>query len=328
MERVDLLMSVVIASGLGGHAAYAAAIAHYLVERGIRPTILVPRGHEWVRRKLERYGRVVEVTMPRNPGESLYRGLCRWPTALLEAVARVGDSRGVVVSCGSNFGVSAALVGRARGMSVVSLEALDRISRPSLASKALEPLANATVVHWPEQRRLYPKAFLAGPIYEPPKYSSRNEGYVLVTAGTLGYRELFDAVSKLELESVVLQTGLVEPEPYRRRHPQWRVFDFDPDLERWIAGARVVITHFPGMTAATAALGYRKPVVMVASPHHRFSSPLEDGVVLARKLNAIYIPRPSPALLKAAVERAERVEPPQVENGAARASMLIAKLIR
>ena len=42
------------------------------------------------------------------------------------------------------------------------------------------------------------------PIYELPEYEPWDEGYILVTGGTYGHKALFDAISELNIENVVL----------------------------------------------------------------------------------------------------------------------------
>ncbi|WP_055410350.1 hypothetical protein [Pyrodictium delaneyi] len=274
---------------------------------------VVARGDRLAVERLRRLGDVVEAAMPRRAGEPLGRTLPRWPLALVDSL-RLPRCR-VFVSTGSNHSVLPALVSRLRGALLLNLESIDRFTVPAKAARILRPFSAATLVHWPEQRRLYPDAVVTGPVYEPPRYKPRDEGYVLVTAGTIGFRGLFDAVERLGLRRVVLQTGRVDPEPYQKRNPGWIVFDFDPDFHRWLAGASIVVTQFPGSTAATAALAYRKPVVMVVNPGLPLAASIADAVYYARRLRAILLPRASPSLLRRGLELAEKLEPPSYPNG-------------
>ena len=84
-------MRVVITASGGGHTGYAVALAQRL--RGKAEMLfIVPRGDKWSRSKVERFGRVVEVSKPRGPRDSLAKLVLRMPGALLESLGRVpGD---------------------------------------------------------------------------------------------------------------------------------------------------------------------------------------------------------------------------------------------
>ena len=161
--------------------------------------------------------------------------------------------------------------------------------------------------------------------YEEPEHEPTDRGYILVSGGTCGHKMLFDAVSELDLENVVLQTGRVDPEPYRRKHPEWKVFRFDPDFGRWLAGASVVVVH-QGKTAVDAALTYRKPVVIAPNPELALTSTVEDARMLARKLNAVVVESITPRSILEAVEEAKGREPSLHPNGAEKLSKEILEL--
>ncbi len=280
---------VLLTAAPGGHSGYAYAIAYYLRKLGIQVAFLTARGDPWTKEKLKQLGRIIEIEMPRKPNEPLYKTIHRWPRAAIDALKTVTEEYDILVACGSNHSIMPALVAKTRGLKLVNLESIVRFTVPGRTPKLLYPIADLTIVHWKEQLKHYPKAFVAGPIYEPPKYKPKDEGYILVTAGTQGHKQLFDTISKLNLKNVVMQTGKVDPKPYQQKHPSWIVFRYDPDLEKWIAGASIVITHFPGMTSATAALAYQKPVILVPAPHLKYSAPLADGRIYAKKVGAILL---------------------------------------
>ena len=127
-----------------------------------------------------------------------------------------------------------------------------------------------------------------GSIYELPEYEPRDGGYILIAGGTYSHKALFDAILELNIENVVLQTGKVNPEPYRRKHPTWVVFNLDPVFGKWLAGAKVVITHF-GKTAIDAVLSYRKPTIIVLNPEWRYTVGERDAEILAEKLNTVLV---------------------------------------
>jgi len=309
-------LRVVIAAGYGGHAGYAIALAQSLNRLGLRPTLIVPRGFDYIRKRLEPYGDVLEATLPRRAAEPMIRTLHRWPLAFAESFAVCSRGFDVVVLTGSNFSIPPAVVCKLFGAAkLYAVEAVDRISTPSKAVKLLTKIGAEAVLHWEEQLKIHPRGLVVGPIYEHPVYQPRNEGYVFVTTGTLGFKELFDSVFEaFPGRRIVIQTGDVDPEVYRSKGVE--AFSYTEDIHRWIAGAELVITHFPGMTAVTARLAYGKPVVMVYNPRAKLSSPKSDGYVLAEKLNAVYIESPSRKNLINAYEKAMKLEVPKYPNGA------------
>jgi len=112
-----------------------------------------------------------------------------------------------------------------------------------------------------------------------------------------------------------LQTGRVDPKPYARRHPQWTIFSFDPDFGKWLAGAKVVITHF-GKTAIDAVLSYRKPIIIVLNPEWRYTVGERDAKILAEKLNAVLVKEITPKAIERAVDEAVNKTLPTYEDGA------------
>ncbi|MEB3851468.1 MAG: polysaccharide biosynthesis protein [Desulfurococcales archaeon] len=320
--------AIVVTAAGGGHTGRAYALAQALagLVDGDMLYFVVARGDAWSRRKLEGFGRVVEVRRVRAVNESLLRGLLRLPGGLLDAWRSVPRGVCAFVSMGASISVPSGLAARLRGARLYNVEAVVRFTRPSLAARALRPVSHVTVLHWEEQLRIHPGGRVYGPIYPRPSREPRDEGYILVTGGSYGYPELFEAVSRLDPGRVVLHTGRVDPRVYRERHPGWVVFRFDPDFDRWLAGARVVVTHY-GNTAVEAALTYGKPLVIVYNPAWRTAAGYRDAEVLAGKLNAVLLPGPpTPEELAEALREAERRRPPRYPNGAERLAAEIAGL--
>ena len=117
-------------------------------------------------------------------------------------------------------------------------------------------------------------------------------------------------------------------EPYRR--PGWTVFRFDPDLDRWIAGARVVIGH-NSVTILEAAVTYRKPVVLLWNPEWRAVATRKDVEIFARKINAVFLDESalSRNKLLEAIGQAVKNKPPVFSNGSeAFAKYIIKNLVR
>jgi len=95
------------------------------------------------------------------------------------------------------------------------------------------------------------------------------------------------------------------------------VFRFTRDFGRWLAGARVVVTHF-GQTAVDAALTYRKPTVIVYNPEWKTAAGIGDARFLARKLNAVLVEELTLESLEAAVRDAMARKPVSYEDGGQR----------
>ncbi|MEM4762405.1 MAG: glycosyltransferase [Desulfurococcaceae archaeon] len=316
-------MRGLIIAGYGGHAGYAYAVAYELIKLGVELDILLPRGYDYLADRFRKLGEVYYATLPRKPLEPFYRGLHRWIKALIESLKLLRGKYDFVFASGSNFSIPASTTLKIlRNQRIYTLEAVDHIYTKSKAVNALSKLGAVVFLHWEEQLKMYPDGVVVGPVYEPALYEPRNEGYVLVTTGTLGAREVFDALVQLELEKAVVQTGDVEPEQYFERKPQWVFFKYTSDLYKWIAGADVVVTH-PGVTAATARLAYGKPLVLVYTKRHSKLFIREEVKALASKLNAAYLEEPTPDKLYEALEKARRLVKPRYKVG----SLEIAKYI-
>jgi len=184
-----------IVAGYGGHAGYAFAIAHELVKRGVELDIILPRGYEYLARKFIGLGKIHYITLPRRPLEQFYKGVHRWFNAFLESLGLLRVKYDFVFASGSNFSVSPSLLLRLfKRTPVFTLEDVNRFTKPSKAVKALHVIGAKVMLHWEEQKSMYPDGLVIGPVYEPAIYEPRDEGYILVTLGTLGSKEVFDAV--------------------------------------------------------------------------------------------------------------------------------------
>ena len=319
---------VLVAAGYGGHAGFGFAIGYSLARRGIDVEFLAV-GDSWLAEKLSRVGRVHPLPLPRRPGEPLARGLHRWPAALARTLRLSGGYKALVAT-GSNFSLPPALAGRIRGVPVYSLEDAVRIVEPSRAAMIIHRLrlAKVTMLQWPEQARFYPRrSILVGPVYEPRLHEPRDEGYVLVTAGTVGNRELLDAVVRASIKRAVVQTGRVDPGPYRAARPEWLFLRYTSDLDRLIAGASAIVAQF-GMTAMTARLAYGKPVVIVPARHVKTAAGPANARPYAEKIGAVYIEEVTPKSIEEALEDARKLPVPQHEPGAERVAELVARECR
>lgn len=315
-----LLGRLLVIAGYGGHFGYAFAVLHELSRAGYRNSaILVAEGSEHLVERLRPYGDVKTSLLPRRPGEPLIRTVPRWIRALPQSIGLVMEEKRIsaVFAGGSNFSILPSIMARAlRGSTLYTLETIERFFTVSRAVRILRRLGAKVFLHWEEQRRLYPRGEVVGPVYEPRMYEPRDEGYVLVTTGTLGYPELISSLEKLRLERVVVQTGDLDPGPIASRNPTWRAFRYTKDIHIWIAGASLVITH-QGTTAAVSALAYGKPTLVVWSPRVTLGARRDEARIYAEKIGAAFLGSPEPSLVKSAIER---IGPPNVTypNGAER----------
>ncbi len=320
------MREVIITASGGGHTGYAVALAQRLAGR-VRMRFVIPEGDSWSASKVSSYGEVTEVVKLRGPRDSWVKMLVKAPKAFIQSLKVLPKGSHVFVSTGSNHSVPPALVSKlVRGSYLISIESSVRFTRASSSVKFLRRFADLTVLQWEEQLKLIPEGTVVGPLYEKPEYEIGNEGYVLVTGGTYGHKALFDAVLKAGIEKVVLQTGRVDPRPYKRARPGWVIFRFDPNFGRWLAKADVVVTHL-GKTVIDAALTYRKPVVIVPNPEWRLTAGIEDAEILARKLNAEVVKEITPRSIKEAIEAVRGREPPKYRDGAEELAKIITEYL-
>ncbi len=275
----------IIASG-GGHTAYAEAVAEQLVERA-KITVIVPKGDRWTRAKMEKYGQVFE-TEKAAPGTPLWKRILSVLKGFLEGL-RIPKAD-VVVATGSNHSIGPALALKLKGAKLVVIEAIDRTVTKSKAVDILSRFADIVALHWDEQKKNYPKGKVYGPILPSARVNGRNDGYVLITFGTEGFEEFFDLVAKMPdvAKRAVLQTGKVPADKYADRF--LKVFQFDPEFNKWLAEADVVVTH-QGATAAEAAIIYKKPTIIVFNHKLTGTSGRKDTEVFARKVGAVFVER-------------------------------------
>jgi UDP-N-acetylglucosamine:LPS N-acetylglucosamine transferase len=171
-----------------------------------------------------------------------------------------------------------------------------------------------TVLQWEEQKKLLKKGTVVGPLIPKPEIQPWNGGYILVTGGTLGHKKLFDVISESKLNNVVLQTGKVDPEPYRKRHPEWKILEHSAKFYELIAGAEVVVTHF-GATILEAIV-YKKPTVVVPNPEWTRTAGFEDAKHYARKVNAVLVSEITLQNILKAIEEAKEKPMPTLPDGA------------
>lgn len=317
---------ILLASG-GGHTGHAIALGQRLKGKA-EMLFIVPKGDKWSAKKASKLGKVIEITKARGPKDPYYKYLPKFIWAYFESLWKIlviHRDYDVIVSGGSNHSVPPSLIGKLKGMKLINIESSVRFIMPSGTAKLLERYADITALQWPEQKRILPKGEYFGPLVEYPEYLIENKGYILVTGGTYGHKLLFDTLAKTKLSNVVLQTGRIPTNVYKKKHPEWIIFNFDPNFGKWLAGAEVVVTHL-GKTAIDAALAYRKPLVIVPNPEWTRTASFKDAEILAKKLNAVLVNKLKPNTLIKSIEEAKSRKPPGYPDGAQKLAERILKL--
>ena len=295
MQYSDVL---VIASG-GGHTGFARAIAQYFPSK---LDFVIPEGDKNSEEVLREFSnRVYYIKKGKEPNQSNINLALNIPEIVLQSI-KVKKYK-VVIATGSNHSLVPSFILRLKGSRLFVIESQDRIVTRGKTVDILSHFSENVFLHWEEQKKLYPKkGLVVGPVVEKPKYEPKDEGFVLVTAGTMGFKRLFDVVTRLDLgKDIVLQTGKVDPEPYIKRGI--RAFSFDRDLERFISSASLVITH-QGKTAMEATVMYKKPTIIVYNNDWKYAATKEDSIQYAKILGATFLNDPSEWGSSEEIERA------------------------
>ncbi|MEM3765501.1 MAG: glycosyltransferase [Candidatus Bathyarchaeia archaeon] len=315
--------NVLVLAGGGGHTAYGYALAQRLHGRA-NLHFLVPEGDRLSYERLSKFGSVGFLLKPREAKTPTREFVPRLLKAFVEAFNKVPSEFDVVVSTGSNFCIPPSLFAWIKGIPVVNIESSVRFTKASKSALLLQLFSAITALQWEEQKKLLKKGMVVGPLIPKPEVQPWNGGYILVTGGTLGHKKLFDIISKSKLENVVLQTGKVDPGPYRKRHPEWKILEHSAKFYELVAGADVVVTHF-GATILEA-LVYRKPTVVVPNPEWTRTAGIEDARCYAEKVNAVIVSEITLENLLNAIDEARRRKYPKLPDGSANLADLILKL--
>lgn len=274
---------LIIASG-GGHTGFARAVAEYLPDK---VDFVIPKGDVVSREMIKPFAnRIYEIEKFRSPSSGFS------PSYFFSSIFHSLSIKKYkkVLATGSNHSIFPSFFQFLKGAIIYGIESQDRIISKGKAVSIISKYSKKVFLHWEEQKRLYKNGIVVGPIVEKPKYESKDEGYILVTAGTEGFERLFDKIKALNLENVVLQTGKVNSEKYKGLG--WKVFSFDPDIEKYIASASVVITH-QGKTAMEAVVMYKKPTIIVFNKDWKTATTFEDARLYAKILGAQFFNDPS-----------------------------------
>ncbi len=314
---------ILILAGGGGHTGYAYSLAQALYEKNVLLSFLAPKGDSLSERKLSKFGKVKFLIKPRHPKTPAFPSAVGLAKSFMHSIEKVSSEFDVVVSSGSNFCVPPAIIAWMKGIPLVNIESSVRFLKPSKTARLLQPFSTITALQWEEQSKFL-KGIVIGPLIPKPEVKPWDGGYILVTGGTYGHRLLFDTLMKSDLQNVVLQTGMVEPTPYMKKHPEWKVLTLTERFHELLAGAELVVTHF-GSTLLEA-LVYRKPLVLVPNPEWTRTAGTEDAKCMAKKVNAVLVSEIKLEVLLDAINEARKREVPTLPNGAEKLAETIVKL--
>ncbi|RLG91358.1 MAG: polysaccharide biosynthesis protein [Thermoprotei archaeon] len=323
MTKKSILL---IASG-GGHTGYCRALAErfyeYKKNYSFKLDAVIPCLDKWSKKILEDYvDNIFCINKLRQPYEKHYKMIKNFPIALIQSIKRI-KRYDYVIASGSNHSLLPTLIAKLKNTSskILAIESHDRFITRGKTISLLSKTIAIPILHWKEQKKLYRNGIVVGPIVKKRKYEISNKGYVLVIGGFEGDKKLYDKLVKTPLTNVVLQTGRLNPEHYRKLRPDWIVFDFDPDIDKWIAGARVVIGH-TSVTLLEAAITYRKPVIIYWNPEWSSAATFQDVILFSKKINAQVLVDTDPNTI---LETINKVKPPPDirEDGAKKLVKLI-----
>ena len=315
---------VLILAGGGGHSSIAFALAQTLKGKA-ETSFLIPDGDRLSRELLSPFGPVDELIKGRYPNTSNLLFPFRLMASFFHSFSRVKREYGAVVSTGSNFCIPPSLVAWLKSIPVINIESRVAIAKPSKTAQFLQHFAKETLLQWEEQTRNL-KGTLTGPIFPEKRYEVKNYGYVLVTGGTEGHKQLFDAISELVLEKVIMQTGKVDPSPYKASHPSWEIIAYSTDFERLIAESSTVITHQGGGTIFEAIL-YEKPLIIVFNTELTRTANIEDMRILAEKVNAPFLEQADAKKIGSLMLEAHSAKKHHFENGCIKATDIIIRVL-
>jgi UDP-N-acetylglucosamine--N-acetylmuramyl-(pentapeptide) pyrophosphoryl-undecaprenol N-acetylglucosamine transferase len=304
--------TILILAGGGGHTGLGYALAQRL-EGKASMVFLVPQGDTLSYKRLSRFGKVDYLIKPRGVKTSSYEFVYNLTKAFIMSINKVTNKFDAVVSTGSNFCIPPAFIAVLKGINLINIEGEVRFTEPSRTARILQPFSTITALHWDEQEKLL-NGTVVGPLFPIPEIQTWNGGYILVTGGSLGHKLLFDVVNESDLKNVVLQTGKVDPEPYRKKHPQWKIICSSHKFPELLAGADIVVTHF-GSTALEA-VAYKKPTVIVLNPEWKHTVGKADAEIFAKKVGATFISEVNLECLGDAIERTKTMENPVLRDGA------------
>jgi len=311
---------VLILAGGGGHTSIALALAQALKGKA-ETSFLIPEGDKLSRELLSPFGAVDELIKGRYPQTSNLLFPFRLAASFYNSLPKINKKFDIVVSTGSNFCIPPAIIAWLKGIPVINIESRVAITKPSKTGEILTHFSKHTLLQWEEQTKKL-NGTLVGPIFPEKRFEEKDGEYILVTGGTEGHKRLFDAIIELDLERVVLQTGKVDPAPYKTRKPNWTIITYSTEFERLVAESTLVITHQGGGTIFETVL-YEKPLIIVFNPDIPRTANTEDMKVLAEKVGAPFLEEADAKKIHTLIEKAQTNPRPSFEDGRSKAAEII-----
>lgn len=315
---------VLILAGYGGHVGEAYALAQELHGK-VALSFLVPEGGELSKARLSPFGKVDTLILPREPKTPHHVFIPRLLKAFIQSFRKVTRKYDIVVSLGSNFCIPPALVAWTKGIPVVNVENAVRFVKPAKTTRILQYFSKLTALQWKEQRKIL-RGVVVGPLIPKPEVKPHDDGYILITGGTYGHKLLLDTIAESNLHNVVLQTGKMNPQPYRKKHPEWKVITVTPSFQELIAGASLVVTHFGSTVLETIA--YRKHTLLVP-PYAEWTrtASAKDAERFAEKLNYVLVTEITLTNLLKGMKEAAKRDIPTLPDGARNLANKILEII-
>jgi UDP-N-acetylglucosamine:LPS N-acetylglucosamine transferase len=318
-----LAKRVLILAGGGGHTSIALALAQALKGKA-ETSFLIPEGDQLSHELLSPFGAVDELIKGRYPQTSNLLFPFRLAASFYNSLPKVTKEYNAVVSTGSNFCIPPAVIAWLKGVPVVNIESRVAITKPSKTGSLLTHFSKHTLLQWDEQKKAL-EGTVVGPIFPEKRFEAKDSGYIVVTGGTEGHKRLFDTVIELDLKHVIMQTGKVDPTPYRARRPKWTIIEYSTEFERLVAESSLVITHQGGGTIFETVL-YGKPLIIVFNPDIPRTANTDDIRVLAVKVGAPFLEEADAEKIRAHIAEARTTPRPNFENGRAKAAEIILTL--
>lgn len=152
-------MKLLLVSSGGGHLAHLLALRPWW-SAWERSWVVLDGADARERLEGER------VQWARGPTNRSWRALARNGASAPWVLQREQPDR--IISTGAGLAVPYFVWARTFGIATTFIEVMDRIDTPSMTGRIVAPLATEVLVHWPQQRRHYPRATVLGPLWGGP----------------------------------------------------------------------------------------------------------------------------------------------------------------
>jgi len=322
------MKKILLLAGGGGHTGYAYSLSQYLKE-SFELSYYIPEGDYLSEKRLRQFldfGDIKFIAKGRDPDSSNFLFPFKFAKALVQsAFIKKYD---LIISLGSNFCLPPCFFAWLKHIPIINLECAVRFTKPAKTVDILKHIA-LTVIQWEDQKKILPNGVKIGVVMPKPEYDPWNGKYLLVTGGSQGHKKLFDLVDKIGLKRVVLHTGSINNEAYRKHHPEWVIFndseDINEDFQHLLAGAEVIVTHFG--TTVLEALSYGKPIVIVVNPEWRRTVGYEDAQLLAERVNGVLLEEMNIPSLLDAIDEARKKSNLTFQNGGKNLTRLIVRML-